>query len=292
MTQPTAFDPYAAARVAKEIDLVKAANPGCYTFAGVPYVAVKTAAGIVLQKAGRKVAPGQMSLFGAPASAPKATGKNVGRTKTVDGITYKLNRNSRWERTDKGQTAAAKPALAVLRDEPATDTPTPYHSAMPETKPEAGAEVVDSSATEGDDDFDFEADRQKGQAQILEAQQNSNYGRLYLDIKSAINKKDDSPQNRTAAYSKKRNYREALYIIDQRFKNRDPLIDQRDKSNTVFAGLNIQRFMSRSLKTPDDYTAKLRDVQSGKSSMTKSVSFGGARYIFNGGTLRRAKTAD
>jgi hypothetical protein len=45
------FDPYAAARVAKEIDLVKAANPGCYTFAGVPYVAVKTAAGIMFQKA-------------------------------------------------------------------------------------------------------------------------------------------------------------------------------------------------------------------------------------------------
>jgi hypothetical protein len=62
MTLAYAFDPYAAARVAKEIDLTKAANPGCYTIAGVPYVATMTPAGIVLQKAGRKVAPSVLSL--------------------------------------------------------------------------------------------------------------------------------------------------------------------------------------------------------------------------------------
>jgi hypothetical protein len=50
MTLAYAFDPYAAARVAREIDLIKAANPGCYTLAGVPYVVVQTPTVIVLLK--------------------------------------------------------------------------------------------------------------------------------------------------------------------------------------------------------------------------------------------------
>lgn len=122
-----------------------------------------------------------------------------------------------------------------------------------------GKEKVYDESLNEDDGFDLWASLREGEQQKQQAMENSNYGRLYLDIKAAINKKHDSPKNRTADYSRKRNYDEALRILDERFRRRLPLIDQKDWVNpySSFAGLNIKRFHSRSLKTPDDYTAAL-----------------------------------
>jgi hypothetical protein len=72
--------------------------------------------GIVLRKAGRRRAPspGQLGLFG---------GHNEGDTKVEDGVTYRLNSNSRWERMDKpkasgkpsgGKKKAEKPAIVPV----------------------------------------------------------------------------------------------------------------------------------------------------------------------------------
>lgn len=113
----TVFDPYRAAQVAQEIDLIKAANPGCYLLAGVPYVATMTPTGIVLAKAGRRpAAPGQLSLFSAPSAPSRPKAQPIPRTKVKDGITYRLNENSRWERVDRGA-GQAKPGLAVVHDD-------------------------------------------------------------------------------------------------------------------------------------------------------------------------------
>ena len=81
-----------------------------YTLLGVPYVAVlDPERGIVLRKAARKrvASPGQMSLFGS--NDPKE-----GDTKVENGVTYRLNQHSRWERADKAKgKAKAKPKAVV-----------------------------------------------------------------------------------------------------------------------------------------------------------------------------------
>ena len=81
-----------------------------YTLLGVPYVAaLDPVRGIVLRKAARKrvPSPGQMSLFGS--NDPKE-----GDTKVENGVTYRLNQHSRWERTDKAKgKAKAKPKAVV-----------------------------------------------------------------------------------------------------------------------------------------------------------------------------------
>lgn len=81
-----------------------------YTLLGVPYVAVlDPVRGVVLQKAARKriPSPGQMSLFAG--NDPKE-----GDTKVENGVTYRLNQHSRWERTDKAKKAnKAKPKVVV-----------------------------------------------------------------------------------------------------------------------------------------------------------------------------------
>ncbi|MDA0867248.1 MAG: hypothetical protein O2890_12700, partial [Cyanobacteria bacterium] len=97
-------------------NLAKAASPPpspFFTLGGYRWVlAAVPGRGIVLQKAGRRrVAPGQLGLF-AP-DTPKE-----GATKVERGITYRLNRNSRWERADKPP-APAKQKLQVLQAEPA-----------------------------------------------------------------------------------------------------------------------------------------------------------------------------
>lgn len=61
MTLTTAFDPYRAAQAIADLDLIKAANPGCCTLRGVPYVALSTPTGIVLKKAGRQALPSTMT---------------------------------------------------------------------------------------------------------------------------------------------------------------------------------------------------------------------------------------
>jgi hypothetical protein len=82
--------------------------------------------GIVLRKAGRRrqPSPGQLGLFG---------GHNEGDTKVEDGVTYRLNSNSRWERMDKpkasgkpsgGKKKAEKPAIVpVVEAEKEEDRP-------------------------------------------------------------------------------------------------------------------------------------------------------------------------
>jgi hypothetical protein len=84
-----------------------------YTFAGVPYVPVVTTSGIVLRKAGRRrqVSPGQLGLFDGPSE---------GDTKTEDGVTYRLNSNSRWERADKPD--KPKEIVPVIKKEDALKT--------------------------------------------------------------------------------------------------------------------------------------------------------------------------
>jgi hypothetical protein len=145
-----ANDPYAAARIATEIDLVKAAHPGCYTLAGVPYVATTTPQGVVLQKAGRvrSPSPGQMGLFAG--RSPR-----VGDTKVDDGVAYQLNRNSRWVRADKGKGMAAKPAaIAVLRDEPEpVQTPVSTPSNVVPRRPKAKELAVSQSPYEASNLF-------------------------------------------------------------------------------------------------------------------------------------------
>lgn len=90
MTLTTVFDPYRAAQAIADLDLIKAANPGCYTLAGVPYVATMTPAGIVLQKAARK------------------SNLQTGATKEKNGVTYVFNENRRWTRQDKKGRSRAK----------------------------------------------------------------------------------------------------------------------------------------------------------------------------------------
>jgi hypothetical protein len=99
--------------------------------------------GIVLRKAGRRRAPspGQLGLFG---------GHNEGDTKVEDGVTYRLNSNSRWERMDKpkasgkpsgGKMKAEKPAIVpVVEDEPASQDPEPTVSDMLEQQQAAIAD--------------------------------------------------------------------------------------------------------------------------------------------------------
>lgn len=82
MTLTTVFDPYRAAQAIADLDLIKAANPGCYTLAGVPYIAVTTPSGIVLRKAARSTL-------------------QTGATKDKNGVTYVFNENRRWARADK-----------------------------------------------------------------------------------------------------------------------------------------------------------------------------------------------
>jgi hypothetical protein len=100
--------------------------------------------GIVLRKAGRRrqPSPGQLGLFG---------GHNEGDTKVEDGVTYRLNANSRWERMDKpkasgkpsgGKKKAEKPAIVpVVEDEPAAQDPEPTVSDMLEQQQ---AEIAES----------------------------------------------------------------------------------------------------------------------------------------------------
>lgn len=86
-----------------------------FTLGGMRWIPVfDPVRGIVLQKAGRriKVAPGQLGLF-AP-DTPKE-----GATKVENGITYRLNANSRWERADKAP-VSRKQKLQVIQDEPVT----------------------------------------------------------------------------------------------------------------------------------------------------------------------------
>jgi hypothetical protein len=84
-----------------------------YTLAGVPYVPVVTTSGIVLRKAGRRrqVSPGQLGLFDGPSE---------GDTKVENGITYRLNANSRWEREDKPD--KPKEIVPVIKKEDALKT--------------------------------------------------------------------------------------------------------------------------------------------------------------------------
>jgi hypothetical protein len=93
--------------------------------------------GIVLRKAGRRRAPspGQLGLFG---------GHNEGDTKVEDGVTYRLNSNSRWERMDKpkasgkpsgGKKKAEKPAIVpVVEAEKRAETPAKAKAAKPKAR--------------------------------------------------------------------------------------------------------------------------------------------------------------
>jgi hypothetical protein len=106
--------------------------------------------GIVLRKAGRRRAPspGQLGLFG---------GHNEGDTKVEDGVTYRLNSNSRWERMDKpkasgkpsgGKKKAEKPAIVpVVEDEPAAQDPEPTVGEMLEQQQAA---IADEPMPEGE----------------------------------------------------------------------------------------------------------------------------------------------
>jgi hypothetical protein len=78
-------------------------------------------------------------------------GHNEGDTKVEDGVTYRLNANSRWERMDKpkasgkpsgGKKKAEKPAIVpVVEDEPAAQDPEPTVSDMLEQQQ---AEIAES----------------------------------------------------------------------------------------------------------------------------------------------------
>jgi hypothetical protein len=123
-----AFDPYARAQQQHELELIKAANPGCYTLAGVPYIAVfDPQRGIVLQKAGRRgrVAPGQMSLdlFGGAPAAGGGKKPKEGDTRTNRAGNKEVLRGGRWRRADKPAAAMPKQGLQVVQDEPAKPTP-------------------------------------------------------------------------------------------------------------------------------------------------------------------------
>jgi hypothetical protein len=105
------FDPYQTAlQQSMESDrqevLEKTATGPIFTLMGVPYI-FDPAQG-VLCKAGRRRAPspGQLGLFG---------GHNEGDTKVEDGVTYRLNANSRWERMDKPKASGKrKPKPAIV----------------------------------------------------------------------------------------------------------------------------------------------------------------------------------
>jgi hypothetical protein len=63
-----------------------------YTLNGVPYTFDPVRAVLVKAARRRQVSPGQLELFGGP---------NEGDTKVENGVTYRLNANSRWERADE-----------------------------------------------------------------------------------------------------------------------------------------------------------------------------------------------
>jgi hypothetical protein len=89
--------------------------------------------GIVLRKAGRRRAPspGQLGLFG---------GHNEGDTKVEDGVTYRLNSNSRWERMDKPK-ASGKPSGGKKKAEKPAIVPV-VEAEKGEAKPEAKRQKI------------------------------------------------------------------------------------------------------------------------------------------------------
>jgi hypothetical protein len=93
--------------------------------------------GIVLRKAGRRrvPSPGQLGLFG---------GHNEGDTKVEDGVTYRLNANSRWERMDKPK-ASGKPSGGKMKAEKPAIVPV-VEAEKGEAKPEDVEPSISTSA--------------------------------------------------------------------------------------------------------------------------------------------------
>jgi|LakMenEpi03Aug12_release.lakeMendotaPanAssembly.Ray.scaffolds.fasta_scaffold201299_3 hypothetical protein len=102
---------YALQRRDRSLVLSKVANGTVATRGSTIFRLNKDHQWEALSKAGRRrqPSPGQLGLFG---------GHNEGDTKVENGVTYRLNSNSRWERTDKPKTSkpSAPKVAPVIED--------------------------------------------------------------------------------------------------------------------------------------------------------------------------------
>ncbi|MEM7602794.1 MAG: hypothetical protein AAF357_15455 [Verrucomicrobiota bacterium] len=125
------FNPYAEAC---NRQLAAMAPPLAKTvrFNGQSWMLERRGGSIVLKKASRTAAPGQMSLFGG--------GHHEGETKQENGKTYRLNANSRWELVKKEYETAANKVHESIKGK--------THSQLQDSDPELDLDEVHDAVAE------------------------------------------------------------------------------------------------------------------------------------------------